>query len=540
MPSRAAYWLVGWTAMGLLVLSGIVLLCYLPAHGLYDIRGNLIGRDFVNAWMASHLLQEGRIAEAFSIDGYFAALRAVWGPGFPFHNWSYLPNILPFLWPLAALPYGWALAVWSLLGLAAYLLAARPKNWQGPALWPALLLATSPAALVNLLSGQNGFFTAALFIGGFQQLNRRPVLAGVLFGLLTIKPHLGLLIPFALLLLGRWRSFAAAALTALALAAFSFLLWGAQPWLDYAAQIAPYQQLLLHQFKGFYVAMMPGPFAGARIVGLPESAAIALHAAIAFASAILALRIVAREAASPRAVLALAIATLLITPYGYNYDLTAMAAAIALYAIAERPRARARLLLGALWVIPAAIYSLMFASLPLAPLLMFAALLYLARQSAHPAPGVEILPFAPERAPYFDRFNRAWISKFFWIEPFDEVLLSEPERIIIEPGGEIWFAAIDGRVIGAAALLKSEGGLFEFSKLGLDDGAKGRGIGRLLLRHCIDRARRRGAHTLRIFTHSSLQTATALYRAEGFVDTPIPDADRGRYARADTMLLLAL
>jgi ribosomal protein S18 acetylase RimI-like enzyme len=159
---------------------------------------------------------------------------------------------------------------------------------------------------------------------------------------------------------------------------------------------------------------------------------------------------------------------------------------------------------------------------------------------ASSAPHPEIVPFSAERAPYFDRFNRAWIEAFFWVEPFDHELLTDPVRHIIAPGGEIWFAELNGEVAGTAALLHGADGIFEFSKLGLAPHAKGRGIGRMLLRHCVARARERGAQALRIFTHSSLATACALYRAEGFVDVPLSEAERSRYARADTLLLLQL
>ena len=64
-----------------------------------------------------------------------------------------------------------------------------------------------------------------------------------------------------------------------------------------------------------------------------------------------------------------------------------------------------------------------------------------------------ILPYAPEHAPVFDRLNRAWISELFTIEPFDDFVLKNPEQSIITPGGEVWFAAWNGEVIGAAALL---------------------------------------------------------------------------------------
>ncbi len=535
-------WLFFWSMVGLAFSGGIILRTYMPDHGIYDITGYVIGRDFVNVWMASHLLAAGNIASAYDIHRYIAEMRQVLGAHFPFHNWSYPPTILPFLYPFSPLGYGPALALWSLLGLVLYCTATRLKNFPHDRLLPWLLLITSPAAIINLLSGQNGFFTAACFIGGFSILNRRPWLAGILFGLLTIKPQLGIAIPFALLALSQWRAIASATLTTALLIAISFTFWGLTPWHDYIANTLPYQQHLLDVFQGFYIAMMPGTFAAARLLGYSYNAAMCIHAAIAIAALALATTITRREGASPRAILALAIASILLTPYAYNYDLTAVAAALVLYLCATvEERAPVHILLGGLWILPTAIYTLMFDSLPFGPLLLVATLTWLTWQSFYPRRDrVRILPFTPERAPYFDQFNRDWITRFFWLEPFDETLLTQPRHSIIAPGGEIWFAEENGKVLGTCALIKSEDGIFEFSKLGLAPDAKGRGISRTLLHHCINRARHRGAHTLRIFTHSSLKTACDLYRAEGFRDVTIPEAERARYQRADTLLLFTL
>jgi hypothetical protein len=377
MSQAGTRWLCLWSLLGLLFLGGLLFKCYWPDHGLYDVTGHLLGRDFVNVWMAAHLLRDGQVATAYDLHGFIAAMRGVFGDAFPFHNWSYPPSILPFVAPFGWLAYGPALILWSLLGLTAFLLTTRGKA--------TLLLATSPAALVNLLSGQNGFFTAACFLGGFTLLARRPVTAGILFGLLTIKPQLGILIPFALILLGQWRAFATATVAALTLAAFSTVLWGPGLWHAYFSEIAAYQQMLLHSFHGFYATMMPGPYAAARTISLPHEVAMTLHLAVTFIAAIAGLGILRREGTSPRAILALAIATMLVTPYGYNYDLTAIAGALVAYLLTIQPDARERMLYGLLWLLPAATFSLMPLHLPLAPLILLAPLLYLARQSASAA-----------------------------------------------------------------------------------------------------------------------------------------------------------
>ena len=153
---------------------------------------------------------------------------------------------------------------------------------------------------------------------------------------------------------------------------------------------------------------------------------------------------------------------------------------------------------------------------------------------------LEIIPFAVEHAPVFDRLNRAWIEEYFTVEPFDDLVLTQPQTYIIDKGGEVWFAALDGEVIGTYALLALEPGLFEFTKLGVDKKAHGKGIARALLRHAAARAKELGAHTLKIFTSTRLVPACTLYRSEGFIEMPMSDAQKQRYARGDIMFDLPL
>jgi len=86
---------------------------------------------------------------------------------------------------------------------------------------------------MNIFAGQNGFLTSALMIAGLAQLGRRPILSGVCFGLLTIKPQLGLLLPLMLLLTGQWRAIAAAVVTTAALVVATGLLFGFDIWPQY-------------------------------------------------------------------------------------------------------------------------------------------------------------------------------------------------------------------------------------------------------------------------------------------------------------------
>lgn len=153
---------------------------------------------------------------------------------------------------------------------------------------------------------------------------------------------------------------------------------------------------------------------------------------------------------------------------------------------------------------------------------------------------LSILPYTPERAPLFDSLNRAWIEELFVIEPKDITILTKPEENIIAKGGEVWFGALNGEIVGACALLVEEPGILEFSKLGVAPAARGKGVARALLRHCGDRAIARGAHTLRIYTNTKLAPANALYISEGFQVVEMTPEQRQHYSRVDIMYDLPL
>ena len=108
-------------------------------------------------------------------------------------------------------------------------------------------------------------------------IDRRPVLAGILFGLLTFKPHLGVLIPFALLVLGAWRVIAVAAVTTLLLVAGSVAVFGTEPWQRFVGETSGYQLSLVQGFEGFYTRMMASVLAAARTFGLSYQTALAIQ-----------------------------------------------------------------------------------------------------------------------------------------------------------------------------------------------------------------------------------------------------------------------
>ncbi|MBY0298365.1 MAG: DUF2029 domain-containing protein [Methylobacterium sp.] len=375
---------IGLALLGILGVLPLAVRFYWPAGEGLDVTGHQIGRDFINNWVGPRLAFSDRLATLFDLDGYHAAIGTEFGAPLPFHNWGYPPFTLLMFWPLGQLPYFAALAVWTVGLFAAFsavTLSQVPAGRRGRAL---LLLALAPACLINAVGGQNGFATAALLLGGMLALDRRPILAGILFGLLTAKPHLGLLLPFALVALGAWRTIAAAAVTTLALVAVSTAVFGLDPWRQYLTATSAYQYALLEAFQGFYPYMMASVFAAARTVGLPMGAAWGLQAAVSLPVMAAAIWAVRRTQDRTRRAAVLAVAAPLMTPYAFNYDLTAVAAVVVWRLLAAPAGSAPGGAMVAAWLCPALIMPLQIVGIggfaPVALLALFAALIREVRQ----------------------------------------------------------------------------------------------------------------------------------------------------------------
>ena len=130
-----------------------------------------------------------------------------------------------------------------------------------------------------------------------------------------------------------------------------------------------------------------------------------------------------------------------------------------------------------------------------------------------------ILDFKPELKKYFESLNREWLERYFSVEPADLRFFSNPEKEILKKGGEIFFAELDGKVLGTCTLIQEEKNLFELARLAVTESARGKGIGELLTREAITRAKQRGARKIRLFTNSSLIPAVRLYEKLGFKET---------------------
>jgi hypothetical protein len=290
--------------------------CKFPIDGLHEV----VGRDFVNTWASARLALTGHPQSYFGFAHYNDTLHRIFGMGLFPRNWNYPPHLLLFVWPLAFLGYFPALIVWTVAGLAAYVWT----GFRGVSASGRFFLLVAPAAFVNLECGQNGFFTAALLLPAIENWDRRPVLSGILFGLLSIKPQLIMLVPLVLMLTGRWRCFWWAGATVAVLFMATGLVFGFDVWTTYLNVAVPIQSNVLTHGENLMLWMMPSPFMNIRVLHLPLSVAWVVQGVIS----LLVLAAVVWTFRRPRDPLLstafLLTASLVFSPYSFNYDMIAL------------------------------------------------------------------------------------------------------------------------------------------------------------------------------------------------------------------------
>ena len=339
--------------------------------------------DFHPLWVSGVLAHEGQ--GIVNYDGAALHARQV-ATGIDDHHvnpFPYPPTLLLMLAPLGALPL--PVAYWLFIGFTAacFLLAMTAGRWTDFR-WP-LIGAAAPATGIAIIAGQSGLLTGALMVGGFRAATNRPILAGALFGLLTVKPQLGVLIPVALLAAGLWRVAASAIVTSVIGIVVSGLVFGFGLWPAWVHQLREYAN-----DYDVVLNLMPTIYANVQKTVAGPVAATIEQAIFSLAVGFIVWRAF-REGVTERAMALVFIGTFLATPHAFNYDMPMTSAAIASYLIARYEKAQRltlveALVTGAAFLTPFAILALrgMGGAWSWAPLAAMFALL--ARPDAWPRP----------------------------------------------------------------------------------------------------------------------------------------------------------
>lgn len=319
---------------------------------LVDYKGKPLGYDFITFWAGSLLVLSGEAAASFDFARIFAAERIAVPANSQTFLWHYPPTFHLVVLPLALLPYLAAYLAWIASTFAAFAWVVRRFAPRPEALW---LLIAFPGTFINAFHGQNGFLIAALFGGALLLLRERPALAGLLFGLMSCKPQLGLLVPLALLFGRQWTAFAAAAATTFAFVVLSAVVIGADAWLAFWKNL-PVVRLLLDS-GDLPWAKIPSLYIALRMLGLSATPAYALHALLALGVAATVAEVWRRGRSPMLNGAVLVTGGLLVPPYLFDYDLALLAIPIAILAWdgVERGWLRhEREVLAAAWLMPLA------------------------------------------------------------------------------------------------------------------------------------------------------------------------------------------
>ncbi len=356
--------------LGVALSIALYLFFYRPRTDFDYNFGYGYGRDFVNFWAAGRLTLDGLAHILASPEAYNIWLRTMFGAQVGlFHVFSYPPTLIALLLPFGFLGYGAALAVWTLANGLAVAFAMRVSV---PAWRPALGLAiVSPAMALNAFQGQICGFTAALFFAGLMVLDRRPVLSGVCLGLLTVKPHMGIVAGLIVMMQRRWTTIFVTIATAAGLVVLSIVVAGSDAWSGYIASTLAVQKVYLEKMSAGFRYFLITPYAALREVGLPGGFAMLFHGVAAVAAIGAAIWVWRHVEDRLFAVLVAALASVIVTPYANLYDLTLVALPLAgLIARDGATALRSREAGYVLWVLPAIGLPLAILIGPLAPVLL--------------------------------------------------------------------------------------------------------------------------------------------------------------------------
>ncbi len=308
-----------------LALTVVVSLFWvLTSDHLIDRFGRPIGTDYSNVYAAGAQVWSGQVDAVYDPQSqHQAEIAAFGGRDVPFYGWHYPPMFLMVAALLALLPYGWALLIYMATTFAAYLamlraIVPRPET--------PLVAAAFPAVFVNLGHGQNGFLTAALIGGALFVIDRRPVVAGILIGLLAYKPQFGVLVPLVLIATLRWRTFAAASATVIATAGLATVLFGRDIWTAFAGSAEFTRTVVLEEGQTGWQKIQ-SLFSTVRMWGGSVDVAYGAQIALGLALAASVVWLWRSQARFELKAAALVIASLLATPYVLDYDLVVLAIA---------------------------------------------------------------------------------------------------------------------------------------------------------------------------------------------------------------------
>lgn len=312
------------------------------------------------------------------------------GGGFPY---PYPPTFLLVLIPLGMLALPVAYICWISVTFALYGLATLGRDWRS---LTSLALLAAPTTLINAITGQNGFLSAALLIGGLRLLARHPIVAGTLLGLLAYKPQFVLLMPVVLLASRNWRAILSAIATTVIVAVVTSAALDPWIWLEWIVKFPSYQaQLQANQVSLDH--MMPTVIAGLHALGAPPPIGYLVQLLLS-CSIVVMVWDAWRRGSTQQAIALVAVGSIIATPYAMIYDMPMVAAGIAIHwkARSDAGEPIAPLEIGVVIALGACLLAMIGQSVPLAAAILLVLLaLSIAGvfdRSGRPLPALDVAP----------------------------------------------------------------------------------------------------------------------------------------------------
>lgn len=381
----------------MIVIYAIVLGAWAwSTHGFDRSDVGRPGVDFAVFWVASHMMLHGSPWQVYDHLA-LAKAEAMFLPAVQsshFLPWLYPPAFLFVVAPLALLPlavsYVLFIGVSALWFTGATLRISGLARTIGRPRLAALFVAGSPSVFVAALAGQNSLLTAAFAALAVHWVDRKPVLAGFCIGLLAIKPQMAIVFPFVLVAAGAWRTFVAAAVSALSITALGVLAGGVETVRLFLLNADIQRSVVIQHYFHFWLAS-PTTFAALRINGAGLALSQFGQAWVAIAAIAAACHVWRRTKDTRLRGSVLLISTLIANPYVWHYELTWLGIALACLVSLGFEKGwlgGEQSILGLAWLLPLYEYFNPYLNLPqIGPVILLSALLLIPRRMRATAEG---------------------------------------------------------------------------------------------------------------------------------------------------------
>lgn len=136
---------------------------------------------------------------------------------------------------------------------------------------------------------------------------------------------------------------------------------------------------------------------------------------------------------------------------------------------------------------------------------------------------IRVIPWDPAYQQAWYDLCYAWLDQYDLIEEEDLRILRDPQSVILSPGGQIFLAVEDGKLLGTLSLIPEGEGCFELAKMGVAPEYRRQGVADALMDRAHLWAMEKGARRLMLFTNRKLKEAQYLYDKWCFSEIDAPD-----------------